>query len=179
MAESLSDMESFMAGAWSLPLRRLCPHLSAQVRERVDAHVPIPRWAQPEYLLWLVAEAISERAAWQATQPGEPRYRFGRLSEPCWEAALRQPYTVQYRHGPDAGGLLNHLSLELECLSRVTQAVPSEVRMTLWVLTLVETYRRLGRLFGKLKRRYKAARAREVLRQALHIFLAWHAGEAA
>jgi hypothetical protein len=175
----IDDVQSFLAGDWSLPLRRACPHLSNQVRERLVPDTPAPRWAQPQFLLYLLAEAISERLAWQATQPGEPRYRYGDLSMPAWEQALAQSYTLQYRHAPGEWDLFSHLGREIECLYRILRTPVSNVGMTRWTLTLLAECQQFARLYRKLRRRCQAPRARELLGQALATFMYWSAGEVA
>ena len=179
MLAAIDDMQSFLAGDWSLPLRCACPHLSKQVQERLVPNTPAPKWAQPQFLLYLLAEAITERMAWQATQPGEPRYRYGDLTIPAWEQAFSQPYTLQYRRAPGEWGIFSHLGREIECLYRILRTPVSDVGMTRWTLLLLAVCQRIARLYRKLRRRCQAPRARELLRQALETFVGWCAGEVA
>ncbi len=178
---SVEEVQSFLGARWSLPIRRVCLGLSAQMRQLVSANdtLKTPAWAKPAWLQLQIGEAIAARLAWQATQPGEVRYRFGRRSEPCWSQSTILPYERRALHRLEDEALLVLWGMDLERLYRIVQMHYSDVGETLWTLTLLGTCAHLAQVYTEFKRRCKARRARELAQWALRLFITWRADEAA
>jgi hypothetical protein len=178
MCFSSEEIQSFLEGRWSLPLRRACPSLSAQAHQYVaqKPRVPTPTWVTAQYLLRWLGQAFVARAEREARQAGVPRYEYGRRSDPCWS----QTVTV-----PQAGGYLRQqvaeaewfLSIHIERLYRMTQTPQDEVGPDLWTQAVLGVCRHLAQCYETLRRRYKAERARAIVWDMLRRFAAWGAEE--
>jgi hypothetical protein len=179
MCFSAAEIKSFLVGRWSQPLRAASPHLSEQVRQTIrrEAPPPVPKWVKHQYFQRWLGEAFAARAAWQASQPGEARYRFGQRSEPCWSQSVTLAYDPRpWRVLPEED-ILWYMGMEIERLYRITQTPAWKIGEDLWTQTLLGVCRHLAQLYAELARRCKAERARKVARLALHLFLFWDAGE--
>ena len=170
------EIQSYLKGRWSQPLRAACPHLSTQARQLVirKTRTPIPRWVEHQYFLRWLGEACAARAAWQAKQPGAPRYYFGRRSEPNWSQTVTLAYDPRpWRHLPE-DDLLLCMSLYIERLYRITQTPQWEIGEDLWTQTFLGACQHLAQLYAALARRCKAARARRLTQALLTFFVTWH-----
>ncbi len=180
MSFSIEEVESFLVSRWSLPIRRACPHLPEQERRyiREDNDLPVPKWARPQFLQRWLGQAIAARLAWQEGQPDPPCYRFGRRSAPCWSQTAILPYDPRCLRGVDEDQLLWYAGMDIERLYRIAREPQWRVGENLWTLTLLGTCRHLTQLYAELRRRCKAAKARELMWQALRLFVTWRANEA-
>ena len=174
---SVADFHSLLVSPWSLPIRSACLHLSQRFHEYVVPDAPTPKWAAPRCVQRWIAQAIIARQAWQKTQPGAPRYRFGRPSEPCWSQTITLPFVLRDFKKLEEVDLLTLAGIELERLYRVAQTAADEIGETLWTLTLMASCLHLAQIYQELKRRYKARQAREILREALRLFVSWRPDE--
>jgi uncharacterized membrane protein YsdA (DUF1294 family) len=78
----------------------------------------------------------------------------------------------------DEDQLLWYAGMDIERLYRIAREPQWRVGENLWTLTLLGTCRHLAQVYGELKRRHKAAKARELMWQALRLFVTWRANEA-
>ena len=181
MCFSAIEIKSFLVGRWSQPLRAACPHLSEQMRRTIRRKEapPVPAWVKHQYFQRWLGEAIAARAAWQANQPGDARYRFGRRSEPCWSQSVTLAYDPRpWRTLPEEE-ILWYMGMNIERLYRITQTPQWEIGEDLWTQSFLAVCRHLAQLYAELVRRCRAARARTLAQMALRIFLVWDAAEIA
>ncbi len=175
MSFSVDEVHSFLIARWSLPIRRTCPHLPAQERQTVrpKTKVPVPKGIKPQFLQRWLGSAIASRLAWQEQQTTAPRYRFGLRSAPCWSQTMTLPYEGRALRGEEEETLLWYLGMDIERAYRITQADPTEVGENLWTLTLLSACQHVAQVYRELRRRYRAKRARELVWDALRLFVSW------
>jgi hypothetical protein len=175
MSFTVAEVHSFLIARWSLPIRRSCVHLSAQVRHAVrpKTKVPIPKGIRPQFLQRWLGQSIASRLAWQEQRPGPARYRFGIRSAPCWSQTETRPYEGRALRRETEEDLLRYLEIGIERLYRITQEDQTEIGETLWTLTLLSACQHLAQVYLELRRRYKAERARELTWDALRLFVTW------
>ena len=120
-----------------------------------------------------VGQTVAARLAWMAERPERAIYRYGRESEPCWEDVAWQRYQWRILHQFDDATLLYIFGMEVERLLRIAQEPPSLVGQVEWVQASLGASKHIAQLYGELKRRHKAVRARYLLREALRGYLTW------
>ena len=177
MCFTVAEIHAFLVLPWSQPLRAVCPSLSEQARQFINrkARVSAPKWARPQYFQRWLGETFARRLAQPQCQPGTPRYRFGRSSEPCWSETATHPIAMRPLRPLPEHEILWYMGMGLERLYRITQTPQWEIGEDLWTQTFLSASQYLSQLYGELKRRYKAQHAREVAQHALDTFLTWDA----
>jgi hypothetical protein len=142
---------------------------------RRKAPGPVPRWVKHQYFQRWLGEAFAARAAWQAQQPGDARYRFGRRSVPNWSQTVTLAYDPRPWRALPEEELLWYMSMNIERLYRMTQTPQWEIGEDLWTQTFLAVCRHLAQLYAALVRRCKAERARKLAQMVLRFFLTWDA----
>lgn len=158
---------------WSAPLRAALSWQADPDQFPADAPIPVvPGWLRPLWVQRVVGQAVAERAAWLEEHITLDPYRFGRESEPDWHE------TNLLSYGRCLGRLNEEmqrwmLGMEVERLLRLVQLSPSELGQGAWVAAVLAACEHVGQVYHVWRRRYKAARAREMLREELQRFLDW------
>ncbi len=157
---------------WSAPLRAALPWQADPDRFTTTERPVVPRWLRPLFVQRLVGQAVAERAAWLEAHLCLEPYRFGRESEPDWHE------TNLLRYGRCLGRLSEDLQrwvlgMEVERLLRLVQLSPSELGQGAWVAGVLAACEHVAQVYQVWRRRYRAARAREMLHEELQRFLDW------
>ena len=158
---------------WSAPLRAALPWQADPDQFPAGEPLPLaPGWLRPLCVQRLVGQAVAERAAWLEQHLCLDPYRFGRESEPDWHE------TNLLRYGRCLGRLREEaqrwlLGMEVERLLRLVQLSPSELGQGAWLAATLAASEHVAQVYQVWRRRYKAARAREMLCEELQRFLAW------
>ncbi len=167
---------------WSAPLRAALswqpewlPSLSS---------LPLaPRWLRPLCVQRWVGQAIAARLAWLARQPYPDAIpaRFGSDSFPEWHPFHLGKYGWRELHELHQESLRWLLGMEVERLARLALTPPGEIGGSAWVAACLAICLHVAQLYHELRRRYRARRAREIVREELAAFLVWEteAAEAA
>ena len=179
MCFSSEELQSFLVGRWSVPLRLACPSFAPQTQRalalarqkgaRKPPRVPAPRWMTAQYLFRWLGQAFVVRAEREKRQGGAPRYEYGRRSEPCWSQTITVPYAPGYlRQQPIEAQWF--LSMNIERLYRMTQTPTEEIGTDLWGQAVLGVCQHLAQGYAALRRRYKAKQAREIVEGMLRRF---------
>ncbi len=139
------------------PLRGRSPDSAAPDRVRP---LLLQRW---------VGQAIGARLA---ANPDTCDYRWERESEPRWKVSDWASYERRALRQVSDERLLWLFALEFERLLRVAQEHPSLVGGTDWTGAALGASEHIAQVYGELKRRCKAMRARALLREELRRFAA-------
>jgi len=176
-----TDLLSFWSCAWSVPLRSACRWLTPEVKRRVDPGVSMARRLGPQCLSRWVGQAIQDRFAWWKAHPDAAPYRHPDESAPTWEALALPPYERgKLRALEDEWDFDWYCRIEVERLLRLLDYPPVLIGEEEWTEAALGLCERLARLYGEMKRRYRAKQARAMLQEALRQFVLWdYASEAA
>jgi hypothetical protein len=171
-----NNLLDFWCTPWSEPLRRANIWLE-RFGQPIIGKQPdkkAPRWVRPLCVQRWVGQAIAERLAWMAEHPERTDYRYGKESEPCWDEVAWQRYDWRILHQFNDEMLLDDIfGVEVERLLRIMQEHPSLVGQVEWTQATLGASEHVAQVYAELKRRYKAARARCLLREALHGYVTW------
>src|SRR5579859_1323073 len=169
-----ADLEAFWFSAWATPLRSACRWLTPEVKRRVDLTVSMPTRLGPQCLSRWVGQAIQDRFAWQRAHPDAAAYRHPDDSAPIWEALIPPPYERgKLRALEDEWDFAWHCRFEVERLMRLLDVPPVLVGREEWTAAVLGICERLARLYGEMKRRYRARQARAIVCAALAQFVEW------
>ncbi len=132
-----------------------------------------PKWLRPLFVQRWVGETVARRLAWMEGHPERAEYRYGRESEPSWEGItwLSEERGILRQFGDD--GLLLLLGMEVERLLRIAQEHPSLVGQVEWTQATLAASEHVAKVYGELRRRHKAARARAMVQEALRGYELW------
>jgi hypothetical protein len=167
-----SSRSLFWRLPWSAPLRAALFWQADPDQFPTAEPIPVvPGWLRPLVVQRLVGQAVAARAAWQETHLCLEPYRFGNESEPDWHE------TNLLRYGRCLGRLSEELQrwilgMEVERILRLVQLPPSELGQGAWVAAVLAACEHVAQVY-QVWRRYRAARAREMLREELQRFLDW------
>jgi len=174
MAFSTDDLTSFWSSAWAVPVRSACRWLTPEVKRRAEPGVSMARRLGPQCLQQWVGQAIQDRFAWLKAHPDAAHFRHPDESAPCWEALVPAPYARgKLRALEDEWDFAWYCRFEVERLLRLLDYPPALVGEDEWTAAVLDLCARLNRVYGELKRRYRAQRAREIVREALRQFVVW------
>ncbi|HLW02253.1 MAG TPA: hypothetical protein VKT82_26595 [Ktedonobacterales bacterium] len=165
---------NFWLTPWSDTFRAACLWFTPEtqpLRGRSPDSVA-PDCLRPLLLQRWVGQAIGARLA---ANPDTSDYRYERESEPCWEAAAWASYDRRLLRLLREERLLWLFWLEVERLLRIAQEHPSLVGGLDWTGAALCASEHIAQVYGELKRRHKAMRARAILREELRCFVAWQA----
>src|SRR5215813_2069574 len=169
------NLLDFWCTPWSEPLRRANIWLERFgqpiIGKRSDTEAP--KWVRPLCVQRWVGQAVAARLAWMAEHPERACYRYGKESEPCWEDVAWLRYQWRILHQFNEEMLLEIFGMETERLLRIAQEHPSMVGQVEWVQASLGASEHIAQVYGELKRRYKAVRARYLLREALRRYVTW------
>jgi hypothetical protein len=175
MRMTTPDLLSFWCTPWSEPLRRACvwltrfgPPISGQQPDQAA-----PRWLRPLCLQRWVGQAIAARLAWMRQHPERAAYRFGRESEPCWQAVAWASYERRCLRELAEETLLVIFGMEVERLLRIMQEPPMLVGDLDWTRATLGACEHLAQVYGELKRRHKAMHTRALVREELRGYITW------
>lgn len=174
-----TDLAAFWAAAWSQPFRSACRWLTPEARTRVSLDVQSPAWLTPLCLQRWVGQAVAARLAWMQAHPEAALYRYsgpsdeGDPSIPYWAEMATSSYTRLWLGHQEDEAILWRWNVEVERLLRVSEAPPSLVGEDDWARAALGVGLRLSQLYGELKRRHKARRARGLLREELRGYITW------
>ena len=169
-----SHLAVFWHLPWSAPLRAALSWQADPAQFPDDAPPPVaPPWLKPLCVQRLVGYAIADRVAWLATHPCLEPYRFGRESEPDWHECNLLTYDRRNLREMGEPWLRWMLGMEVERLLRLAQTSPSELGEAAWLAGALAASEHVAQVYHELRRRYKAARARAIVREELRDFLAW------
>ena len=180
MLATIDDVLIFWLTPWSEALRGTCvwierfgPPISGKKKPDDAA----PKWLRPLCLQRWVAQAIAARLAWISAHPEQEAYRFGRESEPCWEASAWASYDWRCLRTFSEATLLWLFGMEVERLLRIMQEPPSLVGGVDWTRAAPGASEHLSQVYKEVKHRQpaqagqgRALRARGILREALRRF---------
>jgi hypothetical protein len=179
MRATIDDVLVFWMTPWSKPLRDLSVQLTF-MDPPISGKKPdeaAPKWLRPLCLQRWVARAIAARLAWMSQHPECAPYRFGRESEPCWEAPAWASYDWRCLRALSEATLLWIFGMEVERLLRIMQEPPSLEGGVDWTKAtpgasehIIQVYRELKRRQPASKGQGRALRARGILREALRRF---------
>jgi len=165
---------------WSAPLRSALSWQPDPAQFSDDAPLPeAPRWLRPLCVQRMVGQAVAQRAAWLASHLCLDPYRFGRESEPDWHECNLLTYDRRNLREMGEQSLRWLLGMEAERLLRLEQISPSELGKAAWLAGVLAASEHVAQVYHELRRRYKAARARAILREDLAAFIAWQGDPAA
>jgi hypothetical protein len=174
------DAITFWTTPWSQPFRAACLRFTPETQPVLGQPCPdryAPNWLRPLCLQRWVGQAIAARLA---ADPDTTAYRYKRESEPCWEPVAWVSYPRPILRSFADHTLLWIFSMEVERLLRIAQEDPRLAGVAYWTCAVLGASEHLAQLYRELKRRHKAMRAREMLREELRRFLAYDGqGEAA
>ncbi len=161
---------NFWLTPWSDPFRAACLWFTRDTQP-LQGHKPnkiAPNWVRPFFVQRWVGEAIAARLA---ANPDTDAYRFGRESEPAWDVAAWASYPGAVLRQLSEQTLLRVLGMEVERLLRIAQEHPCLVGQMEWTSAALCASGHLAQLYAELKRRFKAAQARALLREELRRFV--------
>ena len=164
-----TDLLSFWTTPWSRPLRGACVWL-ASLGTPISGSQPdaaAPRWLRPLCLQRWVGQGVAARLAWMREHPDQPAYQFARDSEPCWTDVAWATYDRFSTRGLSEEGLLQLFGAEVERLLRSAEEAPGMVGAASWTRAVLGACEHVAQIYGELKRRHKAMRARAMLREQL------------
>jgi hypothetical protein len=165
------DAIYFWIMPWSHSFRAACLHFTPDAQP-VQGKCPdryAPTWLRPLCLQRWVGQAIAARLA---ADPQTTAYRYGNESEPCWEAVAWVSYEWATLRELRERTLLWIFGMEVERLLRIAQEDPRLAGVAYWTGAVLGASEHLAQLYRELKRRHKAMRAREMLREELRRFVA-------
>jgi hypothetical protein len=180
MLATRDDLLIFWMTPWSAPLRDACiwiARFGAPISgKRPDSDAP--QWVRPLFLQRWVAQAIAARLAWLDAHPDLTAPRFEEESEPRWDESAWTTYDRRGLRERCDAALLEAFSLDVERLLYIVQEAPSLIGLE-WTRAILGASERIARIYAELRRRYKAARARAMLREELGRFVTWQRDDAA
>ncbi len=168
----MAQFITFWLTPWSAPFRAACLWFTpdTQPLQGRKPNKVAPNWVRPFFVQRWVGEAIAARLA---ANPDTCAYRYGRDSEPAWDAAAWASYPRAILRQLDEQTLLWIFGMEVERLLRIAQEHPGLVGQMEWTGAALSASEHLAQLYAELKRRYKAAQARALLRDELRRFIEW------
>ncbi len=163
---------TFWLTPWSAPFRAACLWFTpdTQPLQGRKPNKVAPWWVRPFFVQQWVGEAIAARLA---ADPDTCAYRFGRESEPVWKASAWARYPRAILRQLREETLLGIWGMEVERLLRIAQEHPCLVGQMEWTGAALCASEHLAQLYAELKRRFKAERARALLREELRRFVEW------
>ncbi|HEY7355262.1 MAG TPA: hypothetical protein VH590_02315 [Ktedonobacterales bacterium] len=167
-----ADLISFWLTPWSAPFRAACLWFTAEtqpLRGRKPNKIA-PRWLRPFFLQRWVGEAVAARLT---ANPQTSAYRYGRASEPRWEASAGLSAQRGSLRQFSEAALLWSFGVEVERLLRIAQEHPCLVGDANWTVAALGASAQLARIYAELKRRFKAMQARALVREELRCFVEW------
>ncbi len=175
MLATYNDLFAFWMTPWSKTLRAACVWV-----ERFGAPISgkkpdkdAPNWLRPLLLQRWVAQAITARLAWLDAHPDQTTPRHGNESEPCWDDVAWVSYDRRCLRELREATLLDIFGMEVERLLRIVQEPPGMVGSVEWTRAALGASEHIAQVYAELKRRYKAMRARAILRDELRRFITW------
>jgi hypothetical protein len=120
----------------------------------------------------MVGQAVAQRTAWLTHHLCLDPCRFGRESEPDWHECNLLTYDRRNLRKLGERSLCWLLGMEVERLLRLAQVSPAEPGIAAWLAGVLAASEHVDQVYHEL-RRYKAARARAILRGELAAFLSW------
>jgi hypothetical protein len=174
MIFQVSHRAIFRRLPWSAPLRSALSWQPDPAQFPDDAPLPdAPRWLRPLCVQRMVGRAVAQRAAWLASHLCLDPYRFGRESEPDWHECNLLTYDRRNLRELSERSPRWLLGMEVERLLRLVQLSPSERGEAAWLAGVLAASEHVALVYHELRRRYKAARARAILREDLAAFVTW------
>jgi hypothetical protein len=173
------DLACFWEAAWSVPLRAACRWLTPEAQGRVEREAQAPTWLRPLCVQRWVGQAVAARLAWMRAHPEAALYRYsgafdeGDPSIPYWADMAAFSYLRLWLRHQEEAALVWRWNVEVERLLRISEAPPCLVGEEAWARAAVGVARRLSELYGELKRRQGARRARGMLREELRGYVRW------
>lgn len=175
MRYTIDELMDFWLTPWSKTLRDLSVQLTF-MDPPISGRRPdkaAPRRVRPLCLQRWVGQAIAARLAWMQAHPAHAAPRFGDASDPRWEEeALEPPQRRGLRARGDAA-LLEQFGVTVERLLRILYEPPKLVGDVEWTEAALRASQEIAQIYAELRRRYKAMRARALLREELRCFVEW------
>jgi hypothetical protein len=165
----------FWTMPWSKPFRAACRWFTPEtqpLRGR-KANTDAPTWLRPLFLHGWVGRAIAARLAWLEAHPQAERYRYGKESQPCWDAVAWTRYEPRHLRAFDETLLLWLFGMEVERLLRIAEEHPGVAGGADWTCAALGASEHLAQVYAELRRRHHAMPARALLREALRQFVTW------
>jgi hypothetical protein len=138
-----------------------------------DERPVAPRWLRPLFVQRWVGQAVAERAAWLEAHLCLEPYRFGNDSLPDWHETALLRYAGVSLRGLSEEGLCWVWGMEVERLLRLAQVSPGELGQGAWLAAALAASEHVAQVYLEWRRRYKATRARAIVREQLQRFLDW------
>lgn len=174
-----AELSSFWSAAWSVPFRSACRWLTSDEKTNVSPDAEPPTWLKPLCVQRWVGQAIGARLAWMRDHPEAALYRYsGAYDEsdpsiPCWTEKGTVFYDWHELREFEEERILWRWNVEVERLLRTSEAPPFLLGEDAWTRAVLRVCEHLNQLYGELKRRHRAMRARAILREELRAYIHW------